>query len=224
MPAEVPEFLDVVEALEHVEVVGLGVSLTCFGAIVPTKDNLGELVAITEAAERQLGRKLLVSGGMSSTIDLAVDGEMPARIDNLRVGETMLLGVSTVTRERVLGLHTDAITLAAPVIECKVKPTLPDGVCAQDAFGNVPTFVDNGLRRRAILAIGRQDAPPEGLRPVDLRVRVLGASSDHLIVDVDDLPEPPAIGESLAFVPNYSATLRLFTSPYVEKEYVGGER
>ena len=80
-----------------------------------------------------------------------------------------------------------------------------------------PTFEDRGVRRRAICAIGRQDAPPEGLVPIDPRAAVLGASSDHLIVDVEDLPSAPKVGDTLRFVPNYSATLRLFTSPYVDK-------
>jgi len=49
---------------------------------------------------------------------------------------------------------------------------------------------------------------------------VLGASSDHLVLDVDALPEPPAIGDALEFRPGYSATLGLFTSPYVEKRFI----
>lgn len=222
MPAELAGFLDAAARLEHLDILGIGTSLTCYGAIVPTAENLGELVRLTAEAERQLGRKLLISGGMSSSIDAALAGELPREVGNLRIGESILLGVSTVTREPILGLRADAITLAAPVIECKVKPSMPIGTPAQDAFGGVPSFEDRGMRRRAICAIGRQDAPPEGLTPLDPRVQVLGASSDHLILDVEDLPEPPAIGESLGFVPNYSATLRLFTSPYVAKEFLGG--
>jgi predicted amino acid racemase len=69
--------------------------------------------------------------------------------------------------------------------------------------------------------MGRQDVVPEGLVPVDPRVQVLGASSDHLVLDVEDLPRPPRLGEAIAFIPNYAATLAAFTSPYVEKRYVG---
>jgi predicted amino acid racemase len=76
------------------------------------------------------------------------------------------------------------------------------------------------MRRRAICAIGRQDAPPEGLTPIDPRVKVLGASSDHLVLDVEELPVPPEIGGSLEFTPGYGATLALFTSPYVAKAFV----
>jgi len=49
---------------------------------------------------------------------------------------------------------------------------------------------------------------------------VLGASSDHLVLDVDALPEPPAVGDAIGFRPGYSATLGLFTSPYVEKRFI----
>ena len=133
-----------------------------------------------------------------------------------------MLGVDPATRLPIPGLdlHTDALTLAVPVIECALKPSLPVGTCAQDAFGTTPTFVDRGERRRAICALGRQDAPAEGLTPLDPSVIVLGASSDHLMLDVDALSEPPSIGDVIEFRPGYSATLGLFTSGYVDKRLV----
>lgn len=222
LPADLPAFLDVAEALPAIEVFGIGASLTCYGAIVPTAENLGELVALTEAAERQLGRRLHVSGGMSSSLDALVAGELPARVDSLRIGESILLGVSAVTREPILGLHTDAVTVSAPVIECLRKPSKPRGISAQDAFGGRPTFEDRGMRLRAICAVGRQDVMPEGIAPLDPLIEVLGASSDHLVLDVDALSEPPHLGDAITFVPDYAATLAAFTSPYVTKRFLGG--
>ncbi|MDZ4180845.1 MAG: alanine/ornithine racemase family PLP-dependent enzyme [Coriobacteriia bacterium] len=222
LPERLPGFLDRVAALSHIELLGIGTSLTCYGGVVPDEENLGELARLADAAARRTGNPLVVSGGMSSSIDAALAGHLPQAVGNLRIGESIVLGVSTVTREPLPGLRTDAITLDAPVIECGLKPSAPFGTIAQDAFGNSPEFEDRGERRRAICAIGRQDAPPTGLKPLDPRIEVLGASSDHLILDVHDLPEPPAIGESIRFVPTYAATLALFTSPYVDKRYVGG--
>jgi ornithine racemase len=221
MPASLPGFLERAAEHRNIKIAGIGISLTCYGAIVPSAENLGQLVELAETAERITGSRLLVSGGMSTTLDALIAGEMPPRIDNLRVGEAIVLGVSPASRERILGLHTDALVLSAPVIECQVKPSKPIGICAQDAFGNCPVFEDQGPRRRAICAIGRQDVVPEQLRPLDERVQVLGASSDHLILDVEDLPVAPAIGDAIEFVPGYSATLALFTSAYVRKEFVG---
>jgi ornithine racemase len=219
MPAALPAFLERVDLMDHIDIAGIGVNLTCYGAIVPDEDNLGLLAGLATRSEKQLGRPLLVSGGNSGSIGMVTSGRMPAAVNTLRIGETILLGVDTLTRRPALDLHLDAITVAAPVIECLVKPSLPIGTCAQDAFGNCPTFLDRGERRRAICALGRQDAPPEGLRPVDPRIQVLGASSDHLILDVDDLERAPGIGDAIMFVPNYAATLQLFTSPYVHKVF-----
>ena len=166
MPAALPAFLERVNAMDHIDIAGIGVNLTCYGAIVPDEDNLGRLAELAARVEKQLGRPLRwVSGGNSGSIGMVTSGRMPAAVDTLRIGETILLGVDTLTREPALGLHLDAITVSAPVIECFVKPSLPQGTSAQDAFGNFPTFTDRGERRRAICALGRQDAPPEGLAP-----------------------------------------------------------
>lgn len=221
MPEErLPDFVRLALRLPHIVLVGIGASLTCFGGVVPDAENLGRLVRLTEAAEAVVGRRLLVSGGMSSSLDALVSGELPDRVDNLRIGESIILGVSTVTRTPILGLRTDAITLEAPVVEVARKPSAPIGRVAQDAFGRTPAFTDRGERLRAICAIGRQDVVPEGLVPLDEGVEILGASSDHLVLDVDAMPKPPAIGDRLRFRPNYAATLALFTSPYVEKRFV----
>jgi len=226
LAAELPAFLARAEALDGIEVLGVGASLTCYGAVVPSEANLGALAELAGAAEAQLGRPLLVSGGSSTSLELLVAGRAPSAVDNVRLGEAIVLGVDPATREPIPGLELrrDAITLAAPVIECKVKPSVPWGESTQDAFGNRPQFEDRGDRLRAICALGRQDASPEGLTPVDPRVRVLGASSDHLLLDVGDLGRVPALGEAIEFVPGYGATLGLFTSPYVEKRFVGAQQ
>ena len=225
MPEELAAFLECAARYESIDVVGLGASLTCYGAIVPDKYNLAQLAALAATAEKQLGRKLVISGGSSTSLDPVIHGLAPGTIDNLRIGEAIVLGVDPATRERIPGLDlfTDAVTLSAPVIECKLKPSKPIGTGAQDAFGGSPVFEDLGMRRRAICAIGRQDAVPEGLTPLDPRIRVLGASSDHLVLDVHDLPECSMIGDAIEFRPGYSAVLGLFTSEYVRKQYVGGE-
>ncbi len=223
MPDELPSFMEAVSRLAHVDIVGIGASLTCYGAIVPDEHNLALLASLADAAREQLGRPLHISAGSSTSIAAVLDGRAPKTVDNLRIGEAIMLGVDPATREPIpgLSLHRDAVTVSAPVIECKVKPSLPMGTAAQDAFGGVPSFGDRGGRRRALVALGRQDVPPEGLVPLDPRVEVLGASSDHLVLDVDALPQAPEIGEAISFVPGYAAVLALFTSPYVVKAYVG---
>jgi predicted amino acid racemase len=219
MPADLPAFVDAVEALDHVVLAGIGVNLTCYGAIVPDERNMSELVALARAVEQRVGRRIVVGGGNSGSIGMVASGRMPAGVTVLRVGETIMHGVETLTREPILGLHTDVFELSAPVVECKVKPSMPRGTVAQDAYGSTPRFEDRGERRRAILALGRQDVMPEYLTPLDEGVEILGASSDHLICDVEEMAAPPPLGGSLRFRPNYAATVQLFTSPYVHKVF-----
>ncbi len=221
MPADLPAFVAEVEQLKHIDLMGVGVNLTCYGEIIPDDRNLGQLAALAAQTEGQIGRPLrYVSGGNSSSIAMVIEGRMPPAINTLRVGETILLGVETIHRRPTMGLFLDAVTVAAPVIECKRKPSLPVGIQGQDAFGHHSIFEDRGERRRAICAIGRQDVPPEGLRPVDERIEILGGSSDHLILDVEDLDRCLTLGDTVTFIPNYAATLQLFTSSYVGKVYV----
>jgi ornithine racemase len=222
LPPDLVPFVELCDALPGIHVEGIGVNLTCYGAIMPTCDNLGQVAELAAVAEAALGRPLVVSGGNSGSLPLALRGELPAGITSLRVGESILLGLNTLTREPLLpDLHLDAFLLTAPVIECLRKPSKPTGVCAQDMMGNVPEYEDRGMRRRAILALGRQDVVPELIRPLDPRAQVLGASSDHLILDVEDVRPAPRPGDEFAFLPGYGALLQLFTSQYVDKVYHG---
>ncbi|MEW9835952.1 arginase family protein [Mesorhizobium marinum] len=103
------------------------------------------------------------------------------------------------------------------MIEVKKKPSRPIGKSGYDAFGNQPYFPDEGDRLRAIANIGREDVMVEGLTPIDRGVRVLGASSDHLLLDVTDAEVPVAVGGRVAFRMGYGAMLLAMTSEYVEK-------
>jgi predicted amino acid racemase len=70
---------------------------------------------------------------------------------------------------------------------------------------------------RAILALGRQDVDGSAIKP-RIKADVLGASSDHLILDVSGLGLE--VGAKVQFDVGYSALLRAMTSPYVEKVYL----
>jgi predicted amino acid racemase len=224
MPDDLPTFVDQVAALEHVQIAGVGVNLTCYGGVVPSGENLGRLADLAAAVRHRLGRPIVVSGGNSSTLPLALAGELPSGIDNLRVGESILQGLSTLTREPLLEeLHLDAFVLRAPIIECLVKPSRPVGEFGQDAFGAQSTDCqDRGLRRRALVALGRQDVIPGFLTSVDPRVEVLGLNSDHLVADVEEVRPVPRVGDVVEFIPGFASVQQAFTSPYVEKGSTGG--
>ena len=77
--------------------------------------------------------------------------------------------------------------------------------------------MDKGDRIRGILNIGREDVDVEGLLPEDRRLTIIGASSDHLLLDLTDADEDYPLGTDVTFLPSYSALLAAMTSSYVEK-------
>ncbi len=213
--------LAAVERILHlpgVDLHGIGVNLTCYGGVIPEEGNLGELTRLAKQIEEIHELKLeMVSGGNSSSIYLIGENRLPDGINNLRLGEVLVLGRETKEGDRYPGTHDDAFLLEAEIIECKVKDSVPKGTIGMDAFGNKPVFEDKGKMKRGILAIGRQDVDPSGLIPQDDRIEIIGASSDHLIVDLTATEDAYKVGDILQFKLSYGALLAAMTSYYVEK-------
>ena len=206
--------------LENIEIFGLGVNLTCYGAVIPKKDNLSVLVDIARKIEKKYDIKLqMISGGNSSSIYLIGKDELPEGINNLRVGEAFLLGGETAYGQKLEGFYDDAFTLEAEIIELKEKQSVPIGETGVDAFGNKPVYEDRGIIRRAIIAVGRKDVDPDALSPMDEKIDILGASSDHLILDVSKSDNEYHVGGIVNFKLSYSSLLRATTSGYVERVY-----
>lgn len=208
--------------LAGVRVVGLGTNAGCFGGVVPTAESMAEFVAVVEDAEAALGREFpVVSGGSTVTLPLVEDGTLPARVNELRVGEGILLGTDVSGGREVDYLRQDAFTLRAEVIECKRKPSTPSGEPGRNVDGDRPAFEDRGVRERAIVALGKQDTVPDELVPVADGVEILGASSDHLVCDVTEAGVAVGVGDVLAFRMGYRALVQAFTSEYVGREATG---
>jgi len=218
-PSDLMPTVEAVMELKGVRIAGVGTNLTCFGAIMPSPENIDQLVAHAYKVEARTGLHLdFVSGGNSSSLPLLLEGKMPAGVNNLRIGEAILLGGRETFREAPWEeLDGDVFRLSGELLEVKVKPSLPIGKSGIDAFGNTPHFIDEGDRLRGIANIGREDVIVDGLMPVNPGVRVLGASSDHLVLDLTEADPPLAVGDTVSFRLNYGAMLAVMTSEYVEK-------
>ena len=198
--------------LPHVELAGVGVNLTCYGSTKPTPEKMQALLDIAARIEKRIGRKLeIISGGATSSYTLVHWGTMPAGINHLRIGENILLGKDLQVGWGIQDmdyLRMDGFTLRAEVVEVREKPTYPIGEFAIDAFGRKPVYVDRGIRRRAILALGRADVGElESLIPREAGLTVIGGSSDHCIVDVEDCPRRLEVGDIVEFSLCYSHLL-----------------
>jgi len=216
LPAELPPFIDRMLRLPNITFRGIGTNLACQCGVAPDRKNMSVLSSLADSLESTFGVVLeTVSGGNSANLGWALGEDAIGRVNTLRLGEAILLGRDPLQRNAIRGLHTDAFTLVAEVIERKHKPTQPWGELGQAAFGPVEPRMDRGIISQAILAVGRQDVDIEGLEaPVGMKF--LGGSSDHLVLDTGQ--STPAIGSEMRFQLNYSALLRAMTSPFVARE------
>jgi len=218
---KVEAFVSQAVEIEGVVIKGFGVNLTCFGGVIPEKTTLQRLVDIAREMEKKYGLDVqIISGGSSSSVYLLNEHGFPEGINNLRLGEVLLLGKETAFGKRFDGLCEDAFILKTQIIELKDKPSVPKGKIGRDAFGNVPHHEDRGIIRRAIVALGKQDVDPSGILPVNEKIRILGASSDHLILDLSKDPQGYQVGDVVKFYVKYGGMLNAMTSPYVEKVYI----
>ena len=207
--------------MKNINLYGIGVNLTCYGAIIPKNDNLSNLVAIARKIKDKFGIKLnMISGGNSSSIYLIGRGELPEGINNLRLGESFLLGNDTAYGTKLPGTVSDTLILEAQIVELKEKPSLPIGEVGVDAFGQKPYYEDRGIIKRAIIAIGKQDTDIDSMEPLDEKIDILGGSSDHIILDVTKSDTEYKVGDVVRFVLGYGGMLKTATSPYVEKVYI----
>ena len=161
----------------------------------------------------------IVSGGNSSSLYKVFDSTMPKGVNNLRIGEAIVLGRETAYGNHIEGCYDNAFTIKGEIVEVKQKPSVPIGEIGMDAFGNTPHFEDKGMMKRAIIALGRQDIKVDGMFPYDKKTEIIGASSDHLILDVTKSEKKYKVGDIVEFNVDYGCLLQAMTSEYVYKYY-----
>lgn len=219
MPANLERVVRETLCFPNITLEGIGTNLACRSGVVPDAENMAELSSLANAIEATFGLRLnVVSGGNSANIKWALSGAGTGRINNLRLGESLLLGRDPLNRQPIEGLYTDAFTLVAEVIESGIKPSMPKGEMGQCAYGKVSKSNDRGHISQAILAIGLQDVDVTGLRP-SACIEILGASSDHLIVDCGD--NSLSVGAEITFQVNYGALVNAMTSPFIAQVIQG---
>ena len=208
------ELAKTAEALPGLHLAGIGGTLNDIYGVSPSEDNMSTLVKAFHAAEQAVGRKLdVLSGGSTTALPMLLQGKLPAEINHLRIGEAILTGrdLPDLWGVQVEGCTSNTLSLEATVIESNAK----------NGFGEQPPLPpDRGVRRRVILDIGRVDVGEPGQLICPEGVTVIGASSDHLVLDVEDHPAPLQPGDKLGFRLFYQGMLFAFQSEDVEKVFV----
>ncbi|MGD1821560.1 MAG: alanine/ornithine racemase family PLP-dependent enzyme [Pleomorphochaeta sp.] len=207
-----------VKTFSNVKLYGIGTNLSCYSFVIPSEENM---IALDDFASVINVNNIVISGGNSSSINIMRDGKIPNSINNLRLGESLLFGKERCTYTYIKGTSSNAFILNAEIVELKYKPSISWGEVGVDSYGKKPQErIDEGIIKRCLLAIGKQDCDIETMKPVDKNLKILGASSDYLIVQIKTDDKKYKVGDIIQFELGYFSLMRAMTSKYVIKNYI----
>ena len=214
LPEELDDAVTQVLQLPNIQLAGIGTNLACRSGVVPDARNMRDLSVIADRLESVHSIEIkIVSGGNSANLNWLLSDAPVGRINELRLGEAILLGCEPLYRRPIEGLCGDAFFVVGEVIESRKKPTEPWGEIAQPAFPQSQEVEVDTSAWQTIIALGRQDTDPEGLlMPQGFLFR--GASSDHLVLGTNERVRP---GTAIKFLPNYSALTRSMSSSSMQQ-------
>lgn len=219
MREEFIEFYEKVFELPNIEIAGIGTNLTCMYGVLPSQDKLLQLCLYEQLIEAKFNKVIpYISGGTSVTIPLISKGLLPKDVNHFRVGETLFLGTDVYNSAPNPEMHQDVFKLYAEIIELREKPMVPDGDLGHNLSGNFLEFdEENGSSHRAIIDIGLLDVEESHIQPVNKALKIVGSSSDMMVLDLGENTENYKVGSQIEFDLNYMGILRLMNCDYVDK-------
>ncbi len=211
--------------LPHIEVVGIGANLNCLNGVMPSRDKLVQLSLYEQLIEAKFGKKITgVSGGSSVMVPLLLSGQVPKGVNHFRVGEALFFGKNLFDNSTIEGMHDDVFLLHSQIIEITEKPINPFGEMEANPSGETTEISEEDYgktHKRAILDIGLLDiAKVDFLIPVAKDLKIVGASSDMLVVDINEAQKSYKVGDVIQFKLDYMGALRVMNSYYIEKKLI----
>jgi ornithine racemase len=220
-------FYENVFRLDHIKVVGLGSNLSCLYGVLPNHDKLIQLSLYKQLIEARFNQHIkYVSGGSSVTIPLVAKKLLPKAINHFRIGETLFLGTDVYNGKKLKNMQHDLFRLYTEIIELIEKPLVPDGDFGTNVEGESFIFDSKNIGKtsyRAIIDIGLLDVDISHLELADKKLKIAGASSDMIVIDLDENLKQYQVGDLIEFRMDYMGTLRLMNSKYIEKKLLNGQ-
>jgi predicted amino acid racemase len=218
------DFYAKVFEMPNIEVVGLGTNLACLYGILPNNDKLIQLCLYKQLIEIKFNVKIpFISGGSSVTIPLIKQGTLPKDINHFRIGETLFMGTDAYNHVPFENMEIDVFKLYAEIIELYEKPLIPSGEMGSNLEGDVIVFDEENIGKssvRAIIDIGLLDIDMKHLESTDENVKLAGATSDMVVLDLGENLKDFKVGDQMEFTLDYMGIVRIMNSKYIEKRVV----
>lgn len=216
------KFYGEVIKLPNIEVSGIGTNLNCLNGILPDHEKLTKLAKFKTETENYYKKAIpYISAGSSVTIPLLLQNKkFPEKINHFRVGESLFFGTDVYHDKNLKGMQQDVFKLTAEVIEILEKPMVPEGKIGTNLTGESPEFNNIDIHKksvRAIVDLGILDIDVKNIFPLNNGIKIIGASSDMMILNIDKNENNLKVGDEIKFGMNYLAVLRAMNSEYVDK-------
>ena len=221
LPDAAPAVAARLAGLPGAELAGLAVNFACLSGQLPSQELFRQAEDVLAEITGLCAVEPVLSLGGTCVVQ-HLEGYAPRFATEVRSGGGPMYGHDFVSGCGITGLRRTDPVLTAAVLECYRKPPPPQGRSGSDAFGHVPDVrLPEEDAWYAMLALGRRDIEPGGLRPLLPGAYLAGATSDVAVLIT---PEPLRPGDEVRFTVDYDALVRAVTSPFVAVEFVrGGE-
>ena len=227
---EICQKIELINKLPNLKLYGIGTNYNCYGTVMPTVKNSDDFVEIVDRIQEKTKIKIArISAGNCTSYHLIDKGVWNNRLNHLRIGGLHEFGIEYVdmhyldqyehSDKPVNKAVSNLYILRAEIIEINSKPTVPVGELGVDAFLHKKEFEDRGVRKRALLAFGRQDVPIENCVPCNDYIQILGQTSDHTIIDIEDADGDYRLGDFVEFELDYTGLLAACQTNGVNKVF-----
>ncbi|MCQ9291493.1 alanine racemase [Staphylococcus hyicus] len=200
---ETVDYLNEMMHMDHIFLKGLAFNFMCYRQMPPTEEDISYIERFLNSIEQETGFNFTtISGGNSSMLTLAMYHDL-GKINELRIGEAIFRGYETAHNQRLPFLYDDAIELVGQIVE--IKPRL-----------NLSTHQPY---MQALVDIGNLDTVVSELTPVDTKVKIVGSTSDLMLIDLGDT-HGYQIGDTMTFKVEYGALAHSMHSTQLSKQYL----
>jgi len=212
MPSDLENTFKRIVQIPGINIKGIGANFACLNKAPPNQKSMSLFSNIIDKLKNKYEDNIrIISGGNSASLPWVFSNNNLNQINELRLGESILLGSDPISGNPIQGLYTDAFTLISEVIESKRKPEFIKTSSAK--------IISNHLKKndQVILAIGNQDTDANSL-VFPNGFTFVGATSDHLVLNTSNLKL--SIGAECRMKMNYNSLMKVMNSPTVQKKYL----
>lgn len=218
------DFYRKVFRLPGIKVTGIGSNLNCLHGVMPSQDKFIQLSLYKELIKAYFNVDIpWITGGTSVVLSMLYRNQLPKGVNHFRIGETLFFGANIEENTTFEGMYDDVLKLRAEIIELTEKPMVPVGELAENPSGEmleIDVSLYGKTSLRAIIDIGLLDIAPDFLIPKDEHIKVVGASSDMLVLDFGHTEKQYNVGDLVDFKLKYMGALGIMNSNYIEKRIV----